>query len=59
MTKQRVLAKGTESGEADEVMRKLRKSVVDSIMTGDYPVRAAKWFHTEEGAMAMGGEEQC
>ena len=59
MTKQRVSAAGTESGETDEVMRKLRKIVVGSILTGISPLKPAKWFHAEETAAAMGRDDQC
>ncbi len=37
--------------ETDEVMRKLRKDVVGSLMAGGSGVKASKWFQEREAAV--------
>lgn len=59
MTKQAMKVMRAETGETDEVMKKLRKSVVNSILTGNSPLKAPKWFRAHETAMVMAREEQC
>jgi hypothetical protein len=59
MGKEGIKRKRMESQEAEEALKKLRKSVVSSILAGDSPLKAAKWFPENETTMVMTAEEQC